>query len=315
MEIDLSVVVCVYNEAGNIVPLINQIEQSLSEFSYEIIYVNDGSTDTTLAELRSVQNSRLKVVDLRQNYGQSPALMAGIDVACGDLITTLDGDLQNDPSDIPMMIKKLKDEDWDVVAGIRSDRNDHTFSRKLPSMIANAIIRKTTGVHIKDYGCTLKVFKKDIAKNLGLYGELHRFIPVLASLEGARIVAVPVRHHARIHGVSKYGIGRTFKVISDLVLMIFFKKFMQKPMHLFGGFGIAILIIGVILNIYLFIFKLLGNDIWGKPLLLLAILMVIAGIQIVTLGIILEIQMRTYYESQDKKPYRIRSIYEPGNKS
>jgi hypothetical protein len=194
------------------------------------------------------------------------------------------------------------------VAGIRKNRQDGMFLRKVPSRLANYIIRSSTGVKIKDYGCTLKVFKSDIAKNLGLYGELHRFIPVLASLEGARITQVDVKHHARQHGKSKYGIGRTFRVVSDLLLMLFFKRYMQKPMHLFGNLGLLMLLAGVAISIYLLVVKILGQDIWGRPLLILGVLLLLAGIQLITVGIAAELQMRTYYESQKKKPYKIRKI-------
>jgi hypothetical protein len=181
--------------------------------------------------------------------------------------------------------------------------------RKFPSKIANFIIRQLSGVHLKDYGCALKVFSKDLGLNLGLYGELHRFIPVLAALEGARIFQVDVKHHPRLHGKSKYGLSRTFRVASDLVLMLFYKKYSQKPMHLFGTSGLLLLLIGFLINMYLLILKVQGNDIWGKPLLILGLLMVISGFQFLTIGIIVEIQMRTYFESQDKKPYRVRNVF------
>lgn len=224
-------------------------------------------------------------------------------------MVTMDGDMQNDPSDIPGMLKLAIEQDWDLVAGARKNRQDGMFLRKIPSKIANSIIRSSTGVKIKDYGCTLKVFKSDLAKNLALYGELHRFIPVLASLEGARITQVDVKHHAREFGKSKYGINRTFKVISDLLLMIFFKKYMQKPMHLFGGLGLILTLIGLVINSYFLVLKIMGHDIWGKPMLLLGILLVLAGIQLITVGIIADLQMRTYYESQNKRPYTIRKIH------
>jgi hypothetical protein len=207
------------------------------------------------------------------------------------------------------MIDKLESENWDVVAGRRLKRQDGMFLRKIPSKIANWIIRKTTGVYLNDYGCTLKVFRSDVAKNLGLYGELHRFIPVLAKMYGAKIVEMDVKHHARIHGVSKYGLGRTFKVVSDLMLMLFMQKYRTKPMHLFGGLGIASLGSGMIINFYMLILKLLGNDIGHRPLLTLGIVLVIAGIQLITTGFLSELIMRIYYEGQNKKPYNIREIF------
>ncbi len=304
----LSVVVTVYNEEKNIRPLVEQITAALEGMNFEIVYVDDGSTDRTLAELRRIEHPALRVVELKKNYGQSLALMAGIDQAAGEYIATMDGDLQNDPSDIPAMLELAQNGGWDLVAGNRANRQDGMVLRKIPSQIANFIIRTSTDVHLKDYGCALKVFRGDLAKDLGLYGELHRFIPVLAHLEGARITQVDVKHHPRKYGASKYGLNRTVKVISDLLLMLFFKKYMQKPMHLFGNLGVLLFVAGLLINLYLLGLKIMGHDIWGKPLLLLGILLVIAGIQLVTIGIVIEIQMRTYFESQRKRPYKIRQI-------
>lgn len=308
MSPHLSVIVCVYNEVENIRPLVEKIRKDLAELDYELIYVDDGSTDGTVAALREVLYDRLRIVELRKNYGQSAALAAGIAEAKGTYLATLDGDLQNDPIDIPHMLALAEREEWDLVAGIRANRQDGMILRKIPSKIANAIIRQSTGIPIKDYGCTLKVFKSDVAKDMGLYGELHRFIPVLASLEGARITQVDVKHHARIHGVSKYGIGRTFRVVSDLLLMIFFRRYLQKPMHLFGTAGVVAFALGLLINLYLLGLKLMGQDIWGKPLLILGVLLVIGGIQFITIGIIVEIMMRTYYESQNKTVFKVRRI-------
>lgn len=306
---ELSVIVCVYNEEQNVKPLIQAIFTALPEIDFELIYVDDGSTDKTVAEVKCFDDSRLHLIELKKNYGQSTALSAGIDYARGEFIVLLDGDLQNDPLDIPEMLDLAKKDEWDLIAGIRANRQDGMFLRKIPSKIANAIIRKTTGVKIKDYGCTLKLFRSDIAKKIGLYGELHRFIPVLAAFEGARITQKEVKHHARIHGQSKYGLGRTLRVISDLMLMVFFKKYMQKPMHLFGGAGIGVFAAGALIELYLFILKLMGEDIWGKPLLILGTILIIAGIQLITVGLMLEMQTRIYYESQQKKPYNIKRIW------
>lgn len=308
MRPKISVVVTVYNEEQNIRPLIERITAALEGFEYEILYVDDGSTDGTLGELRRMDHPRLKVIELKKNYGQSLALMAGIDHAEGEFIATMDGDLQNDPSDIPAMLELAETGDWDMVAGNRANRQDGMLLRKVPSKIANYIIRTTTDVNLKDYGCALKVFRRDLARDLGLYGELHRFIPVLAHLEGARITQVDVKHHPRQFGSSKYGLNRTFKVISDLLLMLFFKKYMQKPMHLFGNVGVLLFLIGAIINLYLLGLKLMGQDIWGKPLIIFGLMLVIAGIQLVTIGIVIEIQMRTYFESQQKRPYKVRRI-------
>ncbi|MGF7139329.1 glycosyltransferase family 2 protein [Roseimarinus sediminis] len=308
----LSLVICVYNEEENILPLAGQIKKALEAYDFEAIYVDDGSTDQTRERIREIGDERFKLVKLRKNYGQSSALQAGIDTAEGNYIVTLDGDLQNDPADIPAMIEKLEAEDCDVVAGIRANRQDGMFLRKIPSQIANSIIRQTTDVKIRDYGCTLKVFRYDIAKNIKIYGELHRFIPVLVALEGGSITQMDVHHHARVHGKSKYGINRTFKVVSDLLVMVFLKKYLQKPMHLFGGLGVFAIIIGTLINLYLLALKLTGHDIWGKPLLLLGVMMLLAGIQLITFGLLAEIMMRTYFESQNKKPYRIRKIEQVG---
>lgn len=302
----LSVIIAVLNEEENILPLSQRVAESLKGLDYELIFVDDGSSDGTLKKLKSLSDERLKIIELRKNYGQSLALMAGIDHASGKWIATLDGDLQNDPADIPAMLKLVEEGAWDMVAGERSNRKDDLFLRKIPSLIANWIIRKSSGVKLKDYGCALRVIRTDIAKDLGLYGELHRFIPVLAVLEGARITQVPVLHHSRQFGQSKYGMGRTIKVISDLLLMLFFKRYLRRPMHLFGSIGIILFFIGAVINLYLGWLKLLGHDIWGKPLLLLGLMLVIGGIQFITIGIVVEIQMRTYYESQQKKPYQVR---------
>ncbi len=308
MNPELSIVVCVYNEEENIHPLIQQIEAALTEFTYEIIYVDDGSTDGTVRQLRSSSSSRLTIIELRKNFGQSSALAAGIDHAQGDFIVTMDGDLQNDPADIPAMLDLLKKEESDLVVGIRANRKDGVILRKIPSRIANYFIRSLSGVKMKDYGCTLKVFRSNIAKSMGLYGELHRFIPVLASFEGARIKQMNVRHHARQFGVSKYGLGRTFKVISDLILMLFMKKYLQRPMHLFGNLGVLTFLAGAAISLYLLVQKIMGQDIWGRPLLILGVMLFLAGIQLITIGLVMEMQMRTYYESQQKRPYSIRRI-------
>ena len=311
----LSLVISVYNEEKNVVPLTEKIAESLKGLDYEVIYVDDGSTDSTVQNILSIKDPHVVLIRFKKNYGQSSALAAGIDYATGDYIITLDGDMQNDPADIPMMIKVAQEGDWDLVAGIRKNRKDGFFIRKIPSKIANHIIRKTTGVKMIDNGCALKVFKRDIAKSISLYGELHRFIAVMAALEGATITQVVVNHFPRIHGQSKYGLSRTFKVISDLILLLFIKRYLQKPMHFFGKWGLLILIPGVIINLYLLVLKILGHDIWGRPLLLLSIILVVAGFQMITSGIIAELVMRTYYESQQKKPYRISNIFKGGKQA
>jgi len=304
----LSIVIPVYNEEDNVIPLTKKIEDSLEGYDFEIIYIDDFSTDNTKMNVINMKNPNVVLVELRKNYGQSLALAAGFDYANGDYIITLDGDMQNDPSDIPHMLEKAKKEDWDVVTGIRAKRQD-SLVRTLPSKIANFLIRRATGLDLKDQGCAIKVFTKETAKGLNLYGELHRFINLLAFLNGAKISQVPVKHHARQFGVSKYGLGRTVKVINDIVLIIFQRKYLQRPMHLFGNFGLFFMFFGILINLYLLVQKLLGQDIWGRPLLILGVILVVIGIQFFTVGIITDLLMKTYYESQSKKPYAIRKIH------
>ena len=305
----LSVVVALYNEEENIVPLFAKLREALKGMDYELVMVDDGSKDKTIEKVKQNLGNDTKLVTLMKNYGQSAAMAAGIQAAEGEYIATMDGDLQNDPDDIPMMLKKLQDEEWDLVAGIRQKRQDGMLLRKIPSKIANALIRQSTKVRLHDYGCTLKVFDARIAKNLGLYGELHRFIPVLAALQGARMTEVPVKHHARIHGVSKYGIGRTSKVASDLILMIFRLKYFQKPMHFFGPIGFLFLFSGIIINLYLLVLKIQGERIGDRPLLILGVILFLAGLLLLLFGIQTDIMMRTYYESQNKLPYQVRKIF------
>jgi glycosyltransferase involved in cell wall biosynthesis len=306
---ELSVVITVMNEEENIKPLMDAVRAALGGMDYEVILVDDGSTDKTRLQVLEHSDDRTILVELRKNYGQSTAMTAGIDYSRGKYVALLDGDLQNDPTDIPAMLELLKREDWDVVAGNRKNRKDGFILRKLPSTIANALIRRMTGVYIRDYGCTLKVFKREIAEELGLYGELHRFIPVLAKLQGAKITQVDVKHHPRQFGKSKYGINRTFKVMSDLVLMVFMRKYMQKPMHLFGTIGFISFGLGLLINLYLLTLKIMGHDIWGKPMLILGLILLLGGIQFITIGIIADINVRTYYESQNKKTYNVRKVY------
>jgi len=308
----VSFVIPIFNEEDNIRLLYDSIVAAMepTAYEFEIILVNDGSKDKSWSRIEEIsgQDSRLVGINLVTNYGQSSALSAGIDYAGGEYIVTLDGDMQNDPADVPGMLERLVNEEYDVVSGERVNRQDAAITRKLPSRIANFLIRMITGVRMRDYGCALRVFRQDIAKNLGLYGELHRFIPVLAVLQGAVMLQVPVRHHPRQFGKSKYGMNRTFKVISDLFLIMFLKRYQNRPIHFFGTLGIITFGIGAIIDIYFLVLKILGQDIWGKPLLLLAFMLTLGGIQILTIGIISEMLMRTYYESQDKKPYRIKKI-------
>jgi glycosyltransferase involved in cell wall biosynthesis len=310
----ISLVICVFNEEPNIRPLSIQISEALHDIDFEAIFVDDGSTDNTRQEILKIGDSRFLLAELKRNYGQSSALQAGIDIAEGEFIVLLDGDLQNDPADIPMMLKEAEKNNWDMVAGVRANRKDGMFLRKLPSKMANYMIRQSTGIKMKDLGCTLKIFKSDAIKNIHIYGELHRFIPVLITLEGSsHITQVDVNHRPRQYGRSKYSLTRTTRVMSDLLLMLFLKKYLQRPIHFFGLLGIFTLGIGMIINLYMLILKIIGHDIWGKPLLLLGILLVVAGIQFFTTGIIAELLMRTYYESQHKTPYQIRRVVNTGS--
>lgn len=303
----ISIVIALYNEEGNIKALLEQTTTALQNLNYELILVDDGSTDNSVNVIRQYLQPTMKLVVLRKNYGQSAAMAAGIDAATGDFIVTMDADLQNDPSDIPSMLDKMIAENWDLVAGIRANRQDNVI-RKIPSRIANKIIRNTTGVTLHDYGCTLKIFRRDVAKNLGLYGDMHRFIPVLAAVQGTKMTEVPVKHHPRIHGKSKYGMGRTFRVMSDLLLILFMQKYFQRPMHIFGPAGLLAFFAGMLVNFYLLILKIQGAQIGNRPLLILGVILLLAGLQLILFGFVAEILMRTYYESQHKKAYRIRSV-------
>jgi glycosyltransferase involved in cell wall biosynthesis len=303
----LSIVIPVYNEEGNVGLLTDSIENGLKGYTYEIIYIDDYSTDATRQEIKDLNNPNVVLIELKRNYGQSSALAAGIDYAKGDYIVTMDGDMQNDPADIPKMLELAIKEDWDLVTGVRQKRKDN-FIKTLPSKIANYIIRKSTKLYITDAGCALKVMTAETAKSIPLYGELHRFIALNAHIDGARITEVPVQHYARRFGVSKYGLGRTFKVINDLLLILFQRKYLQKPLYLFGNLGMFFFSIGILINIYLLVVKFMGNDIGTRPLLFLGILLILVGIQFFTIGIVTDLLMRTYYESQNKTPYKVKNI-------
>lgn len=307
----LSVVVPLYNEQDNVFLLTQKIHESLVGYQYEIIYIDDFSTDQTKKVVNDLADNHVHLIALKKNYGQSLALAAGIDYASGTYIITMDGDLQNDPSDIPSMLKEAIDGGYDLVTGIRQKRKD-SLLKKIPSKIANFLVRRVTKLDIKDNGCALKVFHKDVAKDLNLYGEMHRFITLLAFLEGAQIKQVPVKHHARHAGVSKYGLERVFKVIADMMLLLFIRKYIQRPIHLFGIFGVLLIGAGLCINAYLVYLKLMGEDIGTRPLLTLGMMLIFAGIQLFTIGIVMELLIRTYYESQKKRPYRIRKVTQGG---
>ena len=304
----LSVVVPLYNEQDNAALLTQKIHESLVGYNYQIIYIDDFSTDNTKKVVKALKDDKVHLIELKKNYGQSLALAAGFDYAEGEYIITMDGDLQNDPSDIPQMLSYAVSGEFDVVTGIRQKRKD-SLVKKIPSKIANFLVRRVTKLDIKDNGCALKVFTRDIAKDLNLYGEMHRFITLLAFLEGGQIKQVPVKHHARHAGVSKYGLERVFKVVADMMLLLFIRKYFQRPIHLFGISGSLMIMAGVFINIYLMIIKFgFGEDIGTRPLLTVGMMFIFAGIQLFTIGIVMELLIRTYYESQNKRPYRIKKI-------
>lgn len=311
----LSIVVPLYNEEENVVLLTEKIHESLQGYAYQIVYVDDFSTDNTRRVVNAMKDTRVHLLSLKKNYGQSLALAAGIDYAQGEYIITMDGDLQNDPSDIPQMLSHVLQGEYDVVTGIRQKRKD-SLVKKIPSKIANFLVRRVTKLDIKDNGCALKVFTKDIAKELNLYGEMHRFITLLAYLEGAQIKQVPVKHHARHAGKSKYGLERVFKVVADMMLLLFIRKYFQRPIHLFGILGVLLVILGVLMNMWLLVVKLgFGEDIGNRPLLLFGMMFILAGIQLFTIGIVMELLIRTYYESQRKRPYRLKDLSIGGTKT
>lgn len=309
---DVSVVVPVYNEVESLPHLIEAIANTLSasELNYEIICVDDGSADGSaeLLKQQALIRTDLKAVLLRRNYGQTGAMAAGFNYARGKAIVTLDGDLQNDPADIPQLLAKLE-EGYDLVSGWRQKRQDAALTRLLPSSIANWLIRRITGVKLHDYGCSLKAYRSELVADMHLYGELHRFLPALAFIEGARITELPVRHHARRYGRSKYGLWRTFRVLMDLLTISFMKTFLTRPMHVFGLFGLGSMAFGTLLGLYLTFLKLgLGQSIGNRPLLILAVLLVLTGVQLFCFGLLAELLMRTYHESQGRPIYRVREV-------
>jgi glycosyltransferase involved in cell wall biosynthesis len=308
----VSIVVPIYNEVESLPHLIAAISSNLEAtgLPYEIICVDDGSSDGSQDLLKQLANNRtnLTAVLLRRNYGQTAAMAAGFNYASGWAVVTLDADLQNDPADIAELLAKL-DEGYDLVSGWRHRRQDAAITRLLPSKIANWLIGQVIGVQLHDYGCSLKAYRAEVVADLNLYGELHRFLPALAYIEGARIAEIPVRHHARQYGSSKYGLGRTFRVLMDLVTIWFMKKFLTRPMHVFGFLGLGFIGLGGIVGIYLTVLKLgFGADIGQRPLLILAVVLVLTGVQLFGFGLLAELLMRTYHESQGRPIYRVREV-------
>jgi glycosyltransferase involved in cell wall biosynthesis len=310
----LSIVIPLYDEEENVLPLVREIGGVIDGLgrSAEIVVVDDGSRDASFARLIEVQREepRLRIVRLRRNYGQTAAMAAGIAEARGDLLVTMDGDRQNDPRDIPKLLAAL-DDDIDVVHGWRIDRQDGWWNRRLPSMLANRLISLVTGTHLHDYGCTMRLMRAAVAKELPLYGELHRFIPAMAADLGARVIEVPVHHRARSAGRSKYGIGRTVRVVLDLLTIKFLSGFSTRPLHVFGVVGLVLAFIGCGLIAELGYERIvLGIRLGGRPIVLLAILLGIVGVQFISIGLVGEMVMRTYHESQAKPIFRVREVRE-----
>lgn len=316
-ELDLSIVVPVHNEAESLPHLVQEIHQALQNhpLSYEIVLVDDGSTDSSFAWLaeQRLHDPALTVIRFRRNFGQTAALQAGLDSARGRAVALMDADLQNDPADIPTMLGHLSG-GCDMVAGWRANRKDPFISRRLPSLLANRIISATTKVKLHDYGCTLKVMTRDVAKELRLYGEMHRFIPAVASWMGVSLVEMKVNHRARQYGRSNYGIGRTMRVILDLITVRFMQSYLVRPMQVFGLAGFASAALGFAICAWLAVDKLVfGSELSDRPLLLLGVLMIVVGVQLVSLGLVADVVSRTYHESQNKRPYHIREKFEgPG---
>ncbi len=307
----VSIVVPLYNEEENVEILHERIMEVLTgnNIDYELIYVDDGSIDNTLQLLDAVQSrhKNIIVLSLRRNFGQTAAFAAGFDFARGDIVITMDGDLQNDPKDIPRLLDAMKD--YDLVSGWRKKRKDPFLTRRLPSIIANWLISKVTGVRLHDYGCSLKAYRREVVKNLRLYGEMHRFIPAMASWYGARISEIETTHYPRLRGKSKYGISRTIRVLLDLITVKFLQSFSTRPMQFFGPMGLMFCLSGFCISLYLSIDKLFrGANIGGRPLLLFGVVLIIVGVQFIGMGLLGEMLVRVYHESQKKPIYAIKKI-------
>jgi glycosyltransferase involved in cell wall biosynthesis len=304
----LSVLIPLKDEEANIGPLYERLCEALGETSWEVIFVDDGSRDRTfrlLSDLAS-RDQRVRVVRLRRNFGQTAALQAAIDHSQGDVLVTMDGDLQNDPADIPALLARLE-EGFDVVLGLRANRKDGWLLRKLPSHVANWLIRRVTGVPFRDFGCTLRAMRRDVAESLPLYGEMHRFVPALAQFDGARITQIPVRHHPRLAGRTKYGLSRTVRVLLDLLTVQFLNRYLTRPMHLFGAVGLLLMLAGfVTLGLALGMRWAWNMHLVRNPLLLLSVMLELCGVQLLSTGLLGELLARTYFESQNKTPYTVR---------
>jgi len=304
----ISIIIPIYNEEENIIKTYEFIESALEKLNYEVIFVNDGSTDKSENKIREIikKSKKYKLISLRRNYGQTAAMQAGFDHAIGEIIIPMDGDLQNDPNDIPKLLNKIN-EGYDVVSGWRKNRFDKKITRILPSKIANIIISKISGLHLHDYGCTLKAYRKEILDDIKIYGEMHRFIPIYASWEGAKVVEIPVNHHPRIAGKTKYGLSRIPKVILDLLVIRFFDKSLDRPIHLFGKFGLFMFFVAFILFLIAISIKIFMNiSFILTPLPLLVVFFTLSGLICIFLGLVAEIQSRIYFESRGKAAYLIK---------
>ncbi|MBI4690260.1 MAG: glycosyltransferase family 2 protein [Nitrospirae bacterium] len=313
----VSIVIPLYNEEENVGVLNRRLKETLDRLGieYEILYVDDGSTDRTPEILEEIQaaDNRVIVLSLRRNFGQTAAFAAGFDFARGDIIVTMDGDLQNDPNDIPKLLELIKEND--LVSGWRKERKDPFFTRRLPSIMANWVISRVTGVKLHDYGCSLKAYRRDVIKNLRLYGEMHRFIPAVASWYGVNVAEVETTHYPRLRGKSKYGLSRTMKVVLDLITVKFLQSFSTKPIQFFGPIGLFSGALGFLISLYLSIEKIFrGKAIGGRPLLLLGVLLIIVGIQLIGMGLLGEMLVRVYHESQRKPIYVIKKVIGQQNK-
>jgi len=310
-----SIIIPIYNEEDNIIKLSDSILESLSGFKYEVFFVNDGSIDNSrnIIEKITQKNLNFHIINLRRNYGQTAAMQAGFDHSNGDIVIPMDGDMQNDPRDIPKLIEKIN-EGYDVVSGWRKDRLDKKLTRILPSKIANYLISKISGLHLHDYGCTLKAYKKVVLNDIKLYGEMHRFIPIYAAWEGAKVTEIPVRHHARTAGKTKYGLSRIPKVILDILVIRFFDKSLDRPIHLFGKFGLFMFLIAFVLSLlalYLKIFMTISFIL--TPLPLLVVFFSMCGLLCIFIGLLAEIQSRIYFELKNRPVYLIKKNFNKNN--
>jgi glycosyltransferase involved in cell wall biosynthesis len=311
-RINLSIVIPIYNEKESVGNLYSMLNKTLSKLKikYEVILIDDGSTDGTYEELKKInkKNSSYKIIRFRRNFGQTSAMSAGFHHSTGKVIITLDADLQNDPKDIPAILKKL-DEGHDIVSGWRKNRKDKAISRRFPSIVANKIISRLSGVYLHDYGCTLKAYRREVIENIELYGEMHRYIPAVASRMGVSVAEIPVAHHSRKYGKSKYGISRTIRVILDIITIKFLLSYSQRPIQIFGLLGLFSGTVGSAITVYLIIMRIFFNQsLSDRPLFILSIFMIFIGVQLITMGLLAEINMRIYHEAQNKPTYVIKDI-------